>query len=57
MISYHLPGFELGCFGLFMFDKGINVAFKACFLFSSFMVIYFAGARQNLLGFVLIAVL
>ena len=60
MISYHLPGFlSLVALVFFMFDKGINVAFKSLFfIFTSFMVIYFAGARQNLLGFfVLIAAL
>lgn len=60
MISYHLPGFlSLVALVFYMFKNGVSFAFKGLFfIFTSFMVIYFAGARQNLLGFlVLIAAL
>ena len=59
IVSYHMVGF-ISLIGLvfFLFKKKIQFSAKnSFFVFISFLVIYYSGGRQNLVGFFLVILL
>ena len=59
IVSYHMVGF-ISLIGLvfFLFKKKIQLSAKnSFFVFISFLVIYYSGGRQNLVGFFLVILL